>query len=268
MRLQRPRVTNRVRQLRAARLRSRDQPRHSDRAEHDQKQQQQGHRSPMMDHGLTQHIQPAVRPSPHGPPIQPRPQIITQIPCTLIPPVRLLGHRPEHDRVQLTVDRCLVHRWTLNTSVPDLRNQIARWHIGVVRQPSGQRFVQQQPERIDISPKIGRPRAGADLLGCRVHQRAQERPGQRREARFVLVDRLGQPEIKHTRLLLTRHDHIARLDVPMDHRAPVCVRDRVRDLTDRPDNRTQIAPRSFPLGPSLKVLAGHELHDAPEAPIA
>ncbi len=126
---------------------------------------------------------------------------------------RVLLHRLEDDRVQVTAQAPRELRGVSVSSAPGPQNCDRRWLWFLVehrtnylvlfpgRQPvrggTGQQHMEEHAERINV--RRGGDRFASDLLGARVHRReeALARDGERRRARVALVpEQLRDPEVQ------------------------------------------------------------------------
>ena len=63
-------------------------------------------------------------------------------------------------------------------------------------------------------------------------ERGPEGPLVGRRAGLAVAHRLGQAPVDHERLAVLAHDHVARLDVAVEHAPAVGVVDRVADVEE------------------------------------
>ncbi|HEX3759616.1 MAG TPA: hypothetical protein VHW23_12965 [Kofleriaceae bacterium] len=127
-----------------------------------------------------------------------------------------------------------------------------------VRPRSGDGFPQRHPHRVDVG--AGVRRVAAEQLGRHV----QRRPGPHRVGRRGRCPDLGvqlrQAEIEHLGLAAGAQEHVAGLDVAMDHARRVGLDQRARHVRR---DRHRVARRQLPVAgePAAQRLALEQLED-------
>ena len=112
-----------------------------------------------------------------------------------------------------------------------------------IRQPTGEQFVEQHAERVDIGGRGHR--VAANLLGTGVfrrHQLQSGRGGRERLARELGIEQLGDPEVQQLGRALGDHEHVGRLDVAVDDQVLVRVLHGGADVTKELQARGGVEP--------------------------
>ena len=101
------------------------------------------------------------------------------------------------------------------------------------RRGAGEQFVKNDAEGVNVGPRVHVQGIDADLLGCHVQRRADDRAvgGVQRPIGEHLrgVERLGQAEVDHLRhrlAVVLGHEHVRRLQIAVDDSLLVGVLDR------------------------------------------
>ena len=84
------------------------------------------------------------------------------------------------------------------------------------RRPARQALVQQRPQRINVGRRPRVAHLARRLLRCHVRRRPHDRPRLAHVSRLV-VDALGQPEIRDLRRAVGREQDVPRFQIAMDH---------------------------------------------------
>jgi hypothetical protein len=93
--------------------------------------------------------------------------------------------------------------------------------VPVEGRSAGEQFVQQRADRVQVRPAVHRPGGPAGLLRRQVGQRPGQPPPPGRPG-LVLLGAGGQVEVDQYRLVPLADQHqVRRVDVPVDHPAPV-----------------------------------------------
>ena len=128
--------------------------------------------------------------APHPPP-----QVVGELPGGLVAPGRLLGHRLQADRLQVTGDGAVeLPRWPRRV-LHDLQQEHPR--LAPERHLPGQQLVQDHPEAVDVTAGVHPVDLAAGLLGTHIGGRAEHLAVERHGD--VVGGPLGQAEIRQVR---------------------------------------------------------------------
>jgi len=135
----------------------------------------------------------------------------------------------------------------------------------VERPRAGHELVEQHAERVDVGAGID-VAAVEDLLGAHVLGRAQQPliGSQQRLLRGLAVEGLGDAEVDHARHrhpLVQRHEHVRRLDVPVDDALVVAVLNRAADVGEQAQSVS--GRKLMEIAEPRDRLAVDELHGEP-----
>jgi hypothetical protein len=131
------------------------------------------------------------------------------------------------------------------------------------RELAGHHLVDHDPEREDVAAAVDR--LAARLLRAHVAQRpeheARLRLGERLHVRDAVgcvallwrLEQLGEAEVEDLRVAVRRHDHVLRLDVPVNDAGLVGLLEAARDLDGDLDRAEQV--ELAPLDQRLHGLA-------------
>jgi hypothetical protein len=155
--------------------------------------------------------------------------------------LRRLRQHLEDERLQLArdlLDRTRLDRWG---RLGDLLGHQHRRHVSRKHRPPGEELVDDEAQRIDVAPRIDRPRHG--LLGRHVLRRPHHHPDSRVAALPVPRGYFRHPEVQHLdeiRLAreLEQHD-VLGLEVPVDDPLRVRRRQRLGHLKGNDDGPVQ-----------------------------
>ena len=112
-------------------------------------------------------------------------------------------------------------------------HQVAR----VERWLAGKQFVERRAERVDVVRRLRR--TAVHLLRAHVAKRAADGAAER-DARDGVADARGEAEVGELQLAVGIEHHVGRLEVAVDHLAPVRVIERFAKLLC---HWTQLGPR-------------------------
>ena len=99
-------------------------------------------------------------------------------------------------------------------AVPHLLQRV-QGGIAPERRPTGQQFVQDRAERIDIGRHAGLSDVARRLLGCHIARRADQRLGLGQAT--APADELGEPEIGDLGHPILREEDVRRLEVSVEN---------------------------------------------------
>ena len=133
------------------------------------------------------------------------------------------------------------------------RRQLGR-RLTVPRPPSRERFVEDQPEAVDVGR--GGRRLPCRLLGAEVVNGAERRPGDRS---LGIGRQPGDPEVCDHRTAVAGEEDVAGLHVPMDDPADMRDRERTGDVEPDPSRLARREP-SDAAEPRGEILAFDQLH--------
>jgi hypothetical protein len=202
--------------------------------------------------------------------------ILGQRPAGGVAILGLQGHRFPANGFQGLVDRRVEPRGRGELTPLDLAEDFADV-VAFIRRLAGQEAKEGRAERIHVAPRAQQVEVAAGLLRAHVGRRAQGAAGQRlgaatgrggHERAFAgagaglgPAQRLGQPPVHDQRLAVLADDHIARLDVTVQHAARVRVLDGVTHVGEPLQQLAQLqraAPRLlFQRLIGVEVLDGH-----------
>src|SRR5262249_40631329 len=125
-------------------------------------------------------LQAAHRPRANWLAAQPAAQVVPELAGRLVAVLRLLGHRPQTDRLEVVGNLRVELPWRLRSIVQPGMHQHPR--VALERHLAGQELVQDDPETVDIAPAIDLVALAPSLFGTHVRGRAEDLPldGQRR----------------------------------------------------------------------------------------
>lgn len=179
---------------------------------------------------------------------------------------RILGHRLADHQLDVAAQLPLVRAQPDGLPFGDPAGRGGERQTGDIdRQALRQQLVADDPERIDVGAHVDRRWIAGELFGGHVGQRAEHLPGVRpeRHAWFRRVRRClieaADAEVEHFRLPLPIDQHVAGLQVAVDHAAGVGVRDRLGDGGEEREARER--PQAAALRVAVERLAVDELHD-------
>ena len=181
--------------------------------------------------------------------------VVGQRPARGVAILGLQGHRLRADGFEGLVDRRVEPPWRGELTPLDLAEDFADV-VAFVRRLAGQEAEEGRAERVHVAPGAQPVEIAAGLLGAHVGRRAQGAAGQRlgaaagrggherplagARARLGPTQRFGQPPVHHQRLAVLADDHVARLDVAVQHAARVRVVDGVADVGEPPQQLAQL----------------------------
>jgi hypothetical protein len=228
------------------------------------KNTQQRHRhgrsaQPMAPHESAQHVAGAVGPCQHGPVGQVALDVLGQRLHRGVPFGRALLQRLADDHVEIAFQR--TGRRAIGDAVAgpchllrehclfERRRRAAQQAVGPL---PGEHLEQQEPERVDVRPRVHR--APGNLLGCGVLRR--HRPHALLRQRSVAgVQQLGDAEVQQLQPALVGDQQVRRLQVTVHHQMRMRVRHRTCRLQEQLEPRRQ-RQRVFG-APTIDRHAGH-----------
>ena len=152
-------------------------------------------------------------------------------------------------------------------AAPDLAEHLA--DVALEGGLAGQQAVEGGAQAVDVAARPEAIELAGGLLGAHVGGRAQgaagqglgaaagraghQRPLAAVDGRLGLSQRLGQAPIDHERLAVLADDHVARLDVAMEHAPAVGVLDGVADVDEPPQQVAQLERAAARVAPERRV---------------
>ncbi len=160
------------------------------------------------------------------------PQVVGQLLGAGIAPRRLLAQALQADRLQIARDlRCQTRRRCRFLAHHADENDELR---PLERRPARQALVQQRPQRINVRRRPRVAHLARRLLRRHVRRRPHDRPRLAHVPRLV-VDALGQPEIRDLRRAVGREQDVSRLQIAMHHATQMGVVHRPRQRLNQLD---------------------------------
>ena len=214
-------------------------------------------------------LQRRHRPRPDRFAAQPAVQFVRELPGAGGTPDRLLFETAEAEGREVRGDGAAravgarplpCQRWRL--LVLDAPEDLAVALAGE-RHPAGQRLVEHHAQRPHVARGADLADAAGGLLRRHVVRRAEL--GGRERERALDVDQLGEAEVGEVRLAVRVEEHVAGLEVAVQHAALVRVMDGAGDLREQPG---RLPRRQRALQETLRERAAvHQLHGEELLPV-
>ena len=178
--------------------------------------------------------------------------------------LRLLREGLERDRVEVGIDAAGARDDGGGGSTSAIvRTRSGRLDVPRPGMLSREQPVEQEAERVDVGAHVDLVRVAAELLGRRPVQRPDELARRRVAERGLALghDLLREAEVEDARVAGRVDQHVAGLQVAMDHALQVRVLDRFAHLAEE---RERFADREAPVGEeAVEREAVDELHREP-----
>lgn len=176
----------------------------------------------------------ARRAGKHGFAHQRAPHVRGELGSRWVAARRILLERAGEDPAQLGRNGLGQARLDLDDAARDLGQREA---IELERRAAREQLAQDATERVDVAAHVDLVRSAGDVLRAHVGERAEDLAGARlgeAEVEPRRIERAGQAEVDHFDATLGIDQHVARLQVAVQHAALMAVVHRVADFREEP----------------------------------